>query len=208
MGLYSDWVFPWITEQESKDTDLHPIRRSVLRDVRGRVLEVGFGTGANLPFYPPEVDHLTVVEPSTGMTRRAARHVAAWNGEIETRPLAGERLPFDDGSFDSVVIAFVLCSAKDPPAVLGEARRVLRPGGCLHYLEHVISTDPRVRTWQRRLNGIHAALGCGCELTRDTEPLIPRAGFSFERIERGDLHSRGLFRKLYPGVWGKAVRTA
>lgn len=205
MGLYSDWIFPWITERESKDSDLHAIRRSVLRDVGGRVLEVGFGTGANLPFYPPGVTRLAAVEPSGGMSRRAARHVAAWNGEIEMHALAGEQLPFEDGSFDAVVITFVLCSVRDPSTVLGETRRVLRPGGAYHFLEHVVSPEPRTRAWQRRLNGPHAALGCGCQIVRDTEPLIAAAGFAFERIERGNLHSRGLFRKLYPGIWGKGI---
>ena len=206
MGLYSDWIFPWITERESEDADVQAIRRSVLRDVAGRVFEIGFGTGANLPFYPPGVTRLAAVEPSAGMRRRAAGRVAAWNGEVEFHPLAGERLPFDDASFDTAVITFVLCSVRSPAAVLSEARRVLRPGGSYHFLEHVLSSEPRPRTWQRRLNRTHAALGCGCELVRDTEPAIAGAGFDFQRIDRGQIHSRGFLRKLYPGVWGKAVR--
>ena len=206
MGLYSDFIFPWLIERESNDPRLAAIRRSMLRGVSGRILEIGFGTGADLPFYPPEVRRLVIVEPSAGMNRSAARHVAAWGGEIEPHRLAGERLPFPDASFDTVVVAFLLCSVADPAAVLAETRRVLRPGGAYHLLEHVISSDPRARAWQRRLDGLNAAVWCGCHLVRDTEPVIAAAGFRFDWIERGPLHSRGLMRPLLPGIWGRAVR--
>jgi len=209
MGFYSNWILPWICDRELSDPALHSIRRDVLRDVSGCVLEVGFGSGSNLPFYPADVRRLVVVEPSAGMSRLASKRIAEWGGEIESHRLEGERLPFEDASFDSVVITLTLCSVRDPARVLTEIRRVLRPGGGYHFLEHVASSKPRDCAWQRRLNGLNAALGGGCQLLRDSERAIAEAGFMFERIERGILPGGGIIpRWLFPVVWGKALAPA
>jgi SAM-dependent methyltransferase len=209
MGLYSEWILPWLCDRELADPMLHEIRRSVLADVSGRILEIGFGSGANLPFYPPAVRRLTTIEPSKGMSRRARKYVVAWGGEIEAHRLEGERLPFEAGSFDSVVITLTLCSVRDPAAVLSETRRVLRPGGGFHFFEHVAASEARALRWQRRLNGINAALAGGCQLLRNSEHAIEGAGFRFERIERGILPGGGSIpRWLFPVVWGKAIAAA
>ncbi len=206
MGIYSDWILPWLCDLDSTDPALHAIRRDVLRDLSGRVLEIGFGTGANLPFYPPSVRRLTVVEPSRGMGRRARKRVDAWHGEVEIHALAGERLPFEDGAFDSVAMTLTLCSAAEPSRVLAEIRRVLRPGGGYHFLEHVVSTDPATLKWQRRLDGLSRRCVGGCSLLRDSEPAIHDAGFRVERIDRGLLPGGGAWvSRLFPAIWGRAV---
>jgi SAM-dependent methyltransferase len=206
MGLYADWILPWLCDLDSKDPALHAIRRDVLRDVSGRVLEIGFGTGANLPFYRASVRRLTVVEPSRGMGRRARRRLDAWGGEVELHALAGERLPFEDGSFDTVAMTLTLCSAAEPSRILAEIRRVLRPGGGYHFLEHVVSGDAVTRKWQRRLDGLSRRCVGGCSLLRDSESAIDGGGFRFERIERGLLPGGGVWvSRLFPAIWGRAV---
>ena len=208
MGFYSDVILPFLMDRELRDERFATIRREVLRDVRGRVLEVGFGTGANLPCYPEGVGRLVVVEPSGGMSRRAAQWIREWRGVVESHQADGEALPFPDASFDSVAMTLTLCSVRDTAAVLFEIRRVLVAGGTYHFFEHVASSEPRASKWQRRLNGINSALGGGCQLTRDAESLIAASGFTFERIERALLPGGGITpRWLFPGIWGKAVRT-
>lgn len=207
MGFYSEVILPFLMDRELKDERFATIRRDVLRDVRGRILEVGFGTGANLPCYPESVTRLQVVEPSRGMSHRAARAIREWRGAVESHRAEGESLPFPDASFDSVAMTLTLCSVKDTTAVLSEIRRVLVAGGTYHFFEHVASSEPRALKWQRRLNGVNSALGGGCQLTRDAEGAILGAGFTFERIERALLPGGGMTpRWLFPGIWGKAVR--
>ena len=207
MGFYSEVILPFLMDRELKDERFATIRRDVLRDVRGRILEVGFGTGANLPCYPESVARLQVVEPSRGMSRRAARAIREWRGAVESHRAKGESLPFPDASFDSVAMTLTLCSVKDTTAALSEIRRVLVAGGTYHFFEHVASSEPRALKWQRRLNGVNSALGGGCQLTRDAEGAIRAAGFTLERIERALLPGGGMTpRWLFPGIWGKAVR--
>lgn len=206
MGFYRETILPWIMDRTGDGPAVRRIRADVLRDVSGRVLEIGFGTGLNLPAYPASVREITAVEPSGGMNRRAARRIARWGGTVHVHALAGEALPFADRSFDAVVITLTLCSVDDPVRVLAEARRVLVPGGTLHFFEHVASDDPAWRRRQDRMNGVQRLLAGGCNLNRDSEKNIRAAGFRIERIERGLLP--GLPRwvgKLEPLIWGRAV---
>lgn len=206
MGFYREAILPWIMDAAGDARVLRRIRAEVLRDVRGRVLEIGFGTGLNLPFYPPEVREITAVEPSPGMTRRAGKHLRRWGGSVRLRLVAAEALPFDDRSFDAVVVTFTLCTVKDPARALAEARRVLVPGGALHFLEHVASHDPAWRRRQERMNGFQKLVAGGCHLTRDTEAAIVAAGFRIERIERevpGGVPA--WMANFFPVVWGCAV---
>ena len=209
MGFYSEVILPFLMDRELSNERFAAIRRDVLRDVEGRVLEVGFGTGANLACYPDGVSRLVVVEPSGGMSRRAARRIREWRGAVESHKAAGESLPFPDASFDCVAMTLTLCSVRDPAVVLSEIARVLTPAGRFHFMEHVGSSEPRALRWQRRLNGLNSALGGGCQLTRDAEGAIVQAGFAFDRIERGLLPGDGMTpRWMFPAIWGKAVRGA
>ena len=137
------------------------------------------------------------------MHKIAAKRAREAGRKVEMRQLAGEELPFEGGSFDSVVSVLVLCSVRDAQAVLSEGYRVLRPGGKLYFLEHVLSADPRVRAWQYRLNFIHKVLACGCELVRDTEQTIRTSRFMLETLERAAF---GGMNAIYPLIRGTALK--
>lgn len=182
-GFYSERVFPWIMDR-ADTSELCEERRQAVSQASGRVLEIGVGTGANLPFYGTAVGSVTAVEPSAGMNRRAAQNRE--KAPVPIRLVAGsaERLPFRDGAFDTAVAVLVLCTIPNAAQSLEEIRRVLAPGGRLLFLEHVRAPDANVERWQRRLQPLWGRLACGCHLARDTELRIAEAGFGFEAIER------------------------
>lgn len=209
MGWYSEVVVPWLAEGPLSDPALGEIRADMLRDVHGETLEIGFGSGANLPYYPPRLTQLTAVEPSTGMTKRAQDRIAAWHGKLALRELAGERLPFESASFDQIIITLTLCSVHDVGAVVAEMHRVLRPGGRVHFLEHVASHSPRARRWQNRLNGISRLLSGNCHLNRDAVGAYRAAGFELPDLREQPLPGPPAFlQPLYPAVRGVAVKPA
>ncbi len=178
MGIYSERIFPWLLDRSLSHPRIEARRAALVGAAQGEVLEIGFGSGATLPFYDPaKVVRLTVVEPSEGMNRRAAARLAASPVSLVSVPGAGESLPFAGASFDTVVCCLTLCSVADPPQVLAEVRRVLRPGGSFLFLEHVASADPGRRRWQERLNPIQRVVAVGCNLNRDTAALVAAAGF-------------------------------
>jgi ubiquinone/menaquinone biosynthesis C-methylase UbiE len=183
-------------------------RQRLVSQASGEVLEIGFGSGATLPFYDPaRVTGLTVVEPSEGMNRRAAAHLAASPVPIRSVPGAGERLPFADASFDTVVCCLTLCSVADVGQVLAEVRRVLRPGGRFLFMEHVLSDDPERQRWQHRLNPIQKVVGVGCNLNRPSAHLVRDAGFQLEPMPvQEEEPAFGALRTLTPLVMGSAVR--
>jgi ubiquinone/menaquinone biosynthesis C-methylase UbiE len=178
MGLYSERVFPWLCDRMMDDRVLRRVRLEVLAPAAGQGLEIGFGTGLNLPLYPAAVTGLTTVDVSAGMHRRAAARVAASPIPVAHRQLTAERLPFADDSFDFAVCTWTLCSIPDPAAALTELRRVLRPGSSLLYVEHGLAPDADVATWQRRLNPLQRCFACGCNLNRDIAALIAASGLT------------------------------
>ena len=208
MGLYADRIFPFFVDKELNSPELGEHRADVLRDVAGDTLEIGFGSGANLPYFPANVTRLAAIEPAGGMTRHAAERIAAWPGTVTLQQLAGEQLPYEDAQFDSVVITLTLCSVKDPAAVLSEMRRVLRPGGTVHFLEHVAASAPKTRAWQDRLNRVSQVVGCGCNLNRDTANTFLRGGFTFQRLDHARMPGPRLLAALHPTIRGVAVAPA
>ncbi len=182
MGFYENRVFPLINDKLMSDSQLQALRTETLTPAGGRVLEVGLGTGLNIPLYPPGVHSLIGIDPNVGMHRRAQARASKAPFLVEVRELAGETLPFETASFDTVVSTFVLCSIKDVARALGELRRVLKPSGRFLLLEHGLSDDPKVRRWQRRLNPIQHIVGCGCTLDRDMRALVSSHGFRFETL--------------------------
>ena len=162
-------------------------RRRLLAAARGDVLEIGAGTGSNIPHYPEAVEALVLVEPEEPMARRAERRLAGSGRRGRVVQASAESLPFADGSFDTVVCTLVLCSVADPPAALGELRRVLRPAGRLLFLEHVRADDAKLARWQDRLRRPWRRLACGCNCDRRTVAAIEHAGFRLEELERGEL---------------------
>jgi ubiquinone/menaquinone biosynthesis C-methylase UbiE len=178
MGLYSDVIFPYLCDRALGTPFVARHRHELLRHAAGHVLEIGFGTGLNLPYYGDAVGRITTVDPSEGMLRRARERIRQSNRTIEQRVLQGEQMPFDAGTFDCVVTTFTLCSVQSPSQVMSELFRVLRTGGSLLFLEHGLSPEPAVQKWQRRLNWLQVRLGAGCHLDRDIRELIATERFS------------------------------
>ena len=158
-------------------------RRELLRDVRGRVLEIGGGTGANLQYYGPGVEELVVTEPEEPMARRLERKLDGLSFPVRVVRAPAEELPLEDGSFDFVVSTLVLCTVTDPHRALAEVRRLLKPGGKLVFMEHVRSDDPKLARWQDRLHGLQLRLGHGCNCNRPTLDNIASSGFSIVSVE-------------------------
>jgi ubiquinone/menaquinone biosynthesis C-methylase UbiE len=201
MGIYRRFVFPALCDFSLSRPLVARYRRDLLAKAGGEVLEVGLGTGLNLPHYPEQVRRITAVEPNPGMQRRARRRAAAARVEVDVRPCRGEQLPFPDACFDCVVSTFTLCSIDDVGGALAEVYRVLRPGGRFLFLEHGLSPDPAVRKWQRRLNWLERWLADGCRLDRDIKGLV--ASQPFRQMEVGEHDLEGTPRThghLYQGV--------
>lgn len=184
MGFYSDWVVPRLLNVAMGMPAVRDERRLCLAGVTGTVLEIGFGSGHNLPWYPPAVERVVAVDPSTEAAKLARKRIAAARFPVEHVALEGERLAAPDASFDAVVSTFTLCSVRDPAAALGQVRRVLKPGGHLFLLEHGLAPDPNVQRWQSRLDGLQQRLVGGCHLTRDVEQLVRDAGFCFDALDK------------------------
>ena len=181
------------------------LRRKLLAHARGRVLEIGIGTGLSLPHYPP-VDELVAADPSEPMLRRARRRTAGVGRDVTFVEAAAEQLPFEDDSFDTVVSMLVLCTVEDQQRVLQEIRRVLRPDGRLLFSEHVRSENPKRARWQDRLEPIWGVVANGCHPNRRTLDAIRAAGFDVSDVERGELP--GAPALVRPYVSGQAPVSA
>lgn len=177
------------------------LRRELLVDARGRVLEVGVGTGLSFPHYPA-VDELVGVDPSAAMLRRARKRAAAAGREVKLVEAPAEELPFEDAAFDTVVAIAVLCTVDDPDKAIREIRRVLRPGGRFLFNEHVRSPDPGRAHWQDRLERPWGFIAGGCHPNRRTLAAIEAAGFQVGELEQGELPA--LPRLVRPYVRGVA----
>jgi len=183
-GFYERRIFPWLNDRLNADPALQQIRADAVRDARGRVLEIGFGSGLNLPHYPPSVQSVVAVEPNGGMHARARPRIAASRVPVEVIAGVAERLPLADGGFDTAVSTLTLCTVGEPARALAELWRVLRPQGRLLLMEHGLSEDDAVARWQRRLNGLQRFVACGCHLDRPIAELVQAHGFRFESIRK------------------------
>lgn len=179
------------------------MRRRQLEPAHGRVLEIGAGTGRNLPHFPAAVDELVVTEPNEAMLRRARSKAGDGSRAVTFAAASAQELPFPDGSFDTVVCTVVLCSVPDQAAALREVRRVLRPGGQLLFAEHVRSGDPGRAKWQDRLERPWKLIAAGCHPNRDTRAALEAAGFTVELTEQGELPM--VPRLVQPYIMGRAV---
>lgn len=185
MGIYSERIFPWLVDRALDKPAIDERRARLVGNASGDVLEIGFGTGATLPFYDrARVRSLSVVEPSAGMNRHARARIEQSGWKVRLDALAGEYLPYEDNSFDCVVSSLTLCTVTNPAQVLKEVWRVLRPDGALRFLEHVASDDPARRKWQDRLNPVQQVVGVGCNLNRDTVAAIRAAGFILDPVNQ------------------------
>lgn len=178
MGLYRKHVLPRLVDRLCGLEEVSALRSAVVPRARGRVLEVGFGTGLNLRWYDPErVERLIALEPAEEMLERARERSRAAPFPVEPLALEGERIPLDTASVDSVVVTFTLCTIPDPLRALEGMRRVLRPGGQLLFCEHGLAPDAGVARWQRRVNPLWRRAFGGCHLDRDVPALLAAGGF-------------------------------
>jgi ubiquinone/menaquinone biosynthesis C-methylase UbiE len=176
-------------------------REALVSRVTGVVLEVGGGTGANLPFYGAGVEELVITEPEEPMARRLERKLAGYSLPARVVRAPAEELPLEDASFDFVVSTLVLCTVDDPARALAEIHRLLKPGGQLVFLEHVRSDDPGLARWQDRLHGVQVRVGHGCHCNRRTLENIERAGFSIAELEHDSMRKAPpIVRPLIAGL--------
>jgi SAM-dependent methyltransferase len=183
-GFYERRIFPWLNDQLLAAPEFDELRAETLRPARGSVVEIGFGSGLNLPHYPAAVHSLTAIEPNPGMQARAVPRVSG--SPIQVQVIAGcaESIPLPDAGFGTAVSVLTLCSVADPARALAELRRVLRDEGRLLVLEHGLAPDPGVARWQHRLNGLQRVLACGCNLDRPVTDLVRAGGFRFEAVRQ------------------------
>ena len=182
VGFYDQQVLPRIIDV-ALGKPMEPVRAEVAAPLTGEVLEVGFGSGRNLPHLPPAVSRLLAVEPAAGGRSLAARRIAATTVPVEVVGLDGQDLALDDASVDHVLVTWTLCTIPDVERALLEMHRVLRPGGQLHFVEHGRSPDPRVARRQDRLTPLWGRIFGGCHLNRPIAELVAGAGFVTTQLE-------------------------
>jgi ubiquinone/menaquinone biosynthesis C-methylase UbiE len=184
MSFYEDHIVPALVSFACSMPAISKERSRIVPEANGTVLELGFGSGHNAPFYDrAAIKKLFALEPSEGMRRRAAKRVAGLPFELEWLDLNAEEIPLDAASVDTVLVTYALCTIPDVARALKGARRVLKPGGKLVFLEHGAAPDEKVRRTQDRLNAIWGKLGGGCNLNREPARLIEAAGFAIEQID-------------------------
>jgi SAM-dependent methyltransferase len=203
MGCYRDQVVPRIINATCGVKLADPLRRRVCEGLTGHVVEIGFGSGLNIPFYPAEVTEVAAVEPADVGWQLAGKRVAASNIPVRRSGLDGQSLPFPDNSFDAALSTWTMCTIPDALAALRELRRVLKPGAPLHFIEHGLAPDERVRRWQHRLEPLQKRVVGGCHLTRPIVDLLGAAGFTITELDV--FYEKGAPKVLGAASLGTAV---
>jgi ubiquinone/menaquinone biosynthesis C-methylase UbiE len=198
MSFYNDVILPRLCDLAMRNKHLVPYRKRVIEAAEGRVLEIGVGSGRNLPFYRSPAKQILALEPSPKLVDMA-RSVPHPETHVSFLEASAESIPLDDGTVDSVVTTWTLCTVPQPVTALGEMRRVLRPGGRLLFVEHGLAPDQRVRWWQDRLDPAWKSISGGCHLNRPIQALIEQAGFRIDRLETGYMPGLKPMTFMYEG---------
>ncbi len=183
MGFYGEQVVPRIVNVACGMKAMTPLRRRACSGLTGEVVELGFGSGLNVPFYPPAVTKVFAVEPADLGWKLAGARLAASPTPVERAGLDGQSLPFPDDRFDTALSTWTLCTIPDVATALREVRRVLKPGGTFHFVEHGLAPDEPVRVWQRRIEPLQKRMCGGCHLTRPIVGLVTDAGFTINELD-------------------------
>lgn len=199
MGLYARFVVPHLVHLAMRAKTLRPYRERIVGAAEGRVLELGIGSGLNLALYGPAVASVIGIEPSPLLLGKARAQSAAARIPVELREGSAEALPLESASIDTVVTTWTLCTIPDAGRALGEARRVLRPGGCLLFIEHGRAPEPSIARWQDRLDPWWSPLAGGCHLNRKIDDLLRGAGFHIETLRHSRLPGPPTHNFLYEG---------
>ena len=202
MGFYRDHVVPRLVDLAMRQQVLSPCRERTVAGAAGRVLEIGAGSGLNLAFYGSAVRSIVAVEPSPQLIRLATRRAVMAKVPVEFVEGSAEALPLADASIDTVVTTWTLCSIPDVARALLEARRVLRPGGSLLFVEHGRAPEPAVRRWQDRLDPLWSRFAGGCHLNRPIDQLLRDAGFRLDRLDNFRLPGPRTHTFMYEGRAG------
>ncbi len=203
MGVYGDHVLPRIINVACGMKANNKLRERTCAGLAGDVVEIGFGSGLNIPFYPDTVTKVAAVEPADLGWKLAGKRLAEATVPIERSGLDGQKLPFPDDSFDAALSTWTMCTIPDIDAALGELRRVLKPGGTVHFIEHGLAPDENVERWQHRLEPLQKRLFGGCHLTRSSVDLLTNAGFTINEVDR--FYEKGAPRFLVADSLGVAV---
>jgi SAM-dependent methyltransferase len=200
MGFYVDRILPRITDVALGRPELEEVRAKACEGLAGAVLEVGFGSGRNVRHYSAEITQVFAVGPATAERDLAERRLARSSVPVDFVGLDGERLPLGDKSVDHVLTTWTLCTIPDVARALHEMRRVLRPGGTFHFVEHGLAPDPKVARWQRRLNPVQKKLFGGCHLDRPIDDLVAAAGLQLVEVDRYYATGPKPFSYFYAGT--------
>jgi ubiquinone/menaquinone biosynthesis C-methylase UbiE len=199
MSFYNDRILPHLVNLSMRNRHLVPYRERVISAAEGRVLEIGIGSGLNLPFYSPHVHEIIGLEPSARLLAMARRTASRSTLPIAFVEGSAEAIPLDSHSIDTVVTTWTLCTIPEAVNALTEMRRVLRPGGQLVFVEHGRAPEANIQTWQDRLNPLWKRISGGCHLNRPIRTLIETAGFSIAQIETGYIRGPKPMAFLYEG---------
>jgi len=202
MSLYEEYILPHLINCACGMKAVERQRQLVIPNAKGKVLEVGMGSGLNLKHYrADQIDHLWGLEPSKGMRLKAQRNLEDSAIPVEWLDLPSDSIPLEDDAADEVVLTYTLCTIEEPISALIEIKRVLKPGGLIHFLEHGLSPDENVRRWQSRINSTWKRLAGGCNLNRDIPALLNEADLKINKLEQGYIKGPKIAAYQY---WGKA----